>query len=104
MHDYLTAIFNKKNDIPYAGKSVIKVGDFMQLKPIGGAPIYPKQRSKKEQDHVDEISKLNRKESNNAYVELNPNRWAKHFKCFELSQCMRQRDDLDFAHMIHDCR
>ena len=100
MHDYLTAIFNKKNDIPYAGKSVIKVGDFMQLKPIGGAPIYPKQRSKKEQDHVDEISKLNRKETNNAYVELNPNRWAKHFKCFELSQCMRQRDDLDFAHIL----
>ena len=41
-----------------------------------------------------------RAELNNPYVEFNKNRWAEYFKCFELSQCMRQRDDLDFAEIL----
>ena len=37
MNDYLNYILDTKGDSPYGGKSVVKVGDFMQLKPFGGS-------------------------------------------------------------------
>ena len=103
MHDYLCYIFEKKENLPYGGKSVIKVGDFMQLKPYGGAPIYPKQNDK-ETDDKTKPCQGSRAELNNPYVEFNKNRWATYFKCFELSQCMRQKNDLNFAEILRIVR
>ena len=99
MSTYLKNIFNNDDD-PYGGKSVIKVGDFMQLKPYGGAPIYPEQKYNKDGTTKDKENKYGRPEINDAYVEIDPNRWSKYFKCFELSLCMRQKDDLDFAKIL----
>ena len=100
MNDYLNYIFDKKENTPYGEKSVVKVGDFMQLKPYGGAPIYPKQNIKEDGTVLEDSISYSRAELNNPYVQFNKNRWAENFKCFELSQCIRQKDDLDFAKLL----
>ena len=40
VHLHLTEIFGSVNDQPFAGASVITVGDFFQLPPVGGKPVY----------------------------------------------------------------
>ena len=40
IHLRLTEIFGFVNDEPLAGVSVITVGDFFQLLPVGGKPVY----------------------------------------------------------------
>ena len=40
VHLRLTEIFGSVNDQPFAGVSVIAVGDFFQLPPLGGKPVY----------------------------------------------------------------
>ena len=40
IHLRLTEIFGSLNDQPFAGVSVISVGDFLQLPPVGGKPVY----------------------------------------------------------------
>ena len=74
MSDYLNYIFDKKENIPYGGKSVIKVGDFMQLNSYGRAPIYPKQNIKEDGAVLEDSMTCNRAELNNPYVEFNKNR------------------------------
>ena len=55
----------------YNNISVIKVGDFMQLK-LFGTPIFGKPK-------------------NNTYEYFRPNIWKEKFSCFELTECMRQK-------------
>merc|ERR1712212_183344 len=40
MNNYLNNVLEKDEKHVYGGKSIVKVGDFMQLKPYGGSPIY----------------------------------------------------------------
>ena len=100
MHDFLKYIFDIRENIPYGGRSVVKVGDFMQLKPYGGAPIYPKKIIQEDGKVSDANATCSRAESDNPYVQFDKNRWATYFKCFELTQCMRQKDDQDFANIL----
>ena len=75
-----------KDTILYNNVSVIKVGDFMQLR-LFGTPLYENESSKK-----------------NPYESLSENRWKKHFKCFELKQCMRQQGDDEFIKILNTVR
>ena len=69
---------------PFGGLSVIAVGDFYQLKPVGGRLVF-----------------LDLKEDAKA---LAPNSWKDHFKIYELVDIMRQKDDLKFAQLLNRLR
>ena len=62
---------------PFGGWSVIAVGNFYQLKPVGDRLVFR---------NLDEDAKS-----------LAPNSWKYHFKIYELVDIMRQKDDLKFA-------
>ena len=104
MNYYLNHVLEKNQEQPYGGKSIIKVGDFMQLKPYGGSPIYPKLSHNETDGNNSKNNTTNRAEPNNPYVQFNINRWAKNFKCFELTQCMRQQGDDQFARLLRIAR
>ena len=72
---------NKKH---FGGIHVILVGDFYQLRPVGDGWIF----------------------ANNScdYTSLAPNLWQKHFKVFELTEIMRQKDDATFARLLNRIR
>ena len=40
VHLRLNEIFGSVNNEPFAGVTVITVGDFFQLPPVGGKPVY----------------------------------------------------------------
>ena len=69
---------------PFGGLSVIAVGDFYQLKPVGDRLVF-----------------LDHKEGAKA---LAPNSWKDHFKIYELVDIMRQKDDLKFAQLLNRLR
>ena len=69
---------------PFGGLSVIAVGDFYQLKPVGDRLVF-----------------LDLKEGAKA---LAPNSWKDHFKIYELVDIMRQKDDLKFAQLLNRLR
>ena len=69
---------------PFGGLSVIAVGDFYQLKPVGDRLVF-----------------LDLKEGAKA---LAPNSWKDHFKIYELVDIMRQKDDLNFAQLLNRLR
>ena len=69
---------------PFGGLSVIAVGDFYQLKPVGNRLVF-----------------LDLKEDAKA---LAPNSWKDHFKMYELVDIMRQKDDLKFAQLLNRLR
>ena len=69
---------------PFGGLSVIAVGDFYQLKPVGDRLVF-----------------LDLKEDAKA---LAPNSWKDHFKIYELVDIMRQKDDLKFAQLLNRLR
>ena len=69
---------------PFGGLSVIAVGDFYQLKPVGDRLVF-----------------LDHKEGAKA---LAPNSWKDHFKIYELVDIMRQKDDLMFAQLLNRLR
>ena len=75
----------KKTTI-YNNISMIKVGDFMQLN-LRGTPIFE-----------------NKTNAEDPYANLRPNRWKDNFKCFELTECMRQRNDNNFARILNTAR
>ncbi|MCG8077008.1 MAG: AAA family ATPase, partial [Candidatus Thiodiazotropha taylori] len=70
--------------INFGGLSVIAVGDLYQLKPVGDPPLY-----------------VGLTEGASA---LAPNLWKEYFKMYELVDIMRQKDDLEFAHLLNRLR
>ena len=68
----------------FGGLSVIAVGDLYQLKPVTGSWIF-----------LD----LNKESSS-----LARNLWKELFKLYELEDIMRQKDDLQFAHLLNRLR
>ena len=68
----------------FGGLSVIAVGDFYQLKPVGYRLVF-----------------LDLKEGAKA---LEPNSWKEHFKLYELVDIMRQKVDLKFAQLLNRLR
>ena len=69
---------------PFGGLSVIAVGDFYQLKPVGDRLVF--------RNLVDDAKSLA------------PNSWKDHFKIYELVDIMRQKDDLKFAQLLNRLR
>ena len=66
---------------PFGGLSVIAVGDFYQLRPVGDRSVFL---------DLDENAKP-----------LAPNSWKDHFKIYELVDIMRQKDDIMFAQLLN---
>ena len=69
---------------PFGGVSIIAVGDLYQLKPVSGDWIF--NNSKKGAES------------------LSLNLWKEYFTMFELTEIMRQKDDLDFAELLNRLR
>ena len=71
-------------NIVFGGVSVIAVGDLFQLKPVFDKWIF--------------------ENGNDCYNALATNIWKEHFTLFELTQIMRQKDDLSFAELLNRLR
>ena len=82
IHRRLAEIMN--SDEPFGGVSVLAVGDLYQLPPVGHFPIYT--------PPSDTLAAL--------YGSL----WKKHFKIIELTQIMRQKNDVQFANALNRFR
>ena len=67
IHLQLNEIFGTKDTKPVAGLTIVAVGDFFQLPPVGGRPVY--------------------KEYKNAWQNFNS--FWKLFKMFELNEVLR---------------
>lgn len=75
-----------QSPLEFGGRSVIAVGDFSQLKPIGGSMVFfPKQH--RNQNSLTQL------------IDGNP-QWD-HFEMYELTKIMRQRDDQTFAEALN---
>ena len=74
----------KGNKEHFGGVHIILVGDLFQLRPVGDGWIF----------------------SNTSfdYTALATNLWKTHFKMFELTEIMRQKDDVLFAEMLNRIR
>ena len=82
-HLRLTEIFGSVNDQPFAGVSVITVGDFFfQLPPVEGRPVYA--NYKDNWQNFNSLTKL--------------------FKIFELTEVMRQRSDSQLIDLLNNVR
>ena len=82
VHLRLTEIFGSVNDQPFAGVSVIAVGDFFQLPPLGGKPLYVNYKDKWQ--NFDSLWKI--------------------FKIFELTKVMRQCGDSQLIYLSNNVR
>ena len=80
IHKRLVEIF--ETDIPFAGRSVLFVGDLNQLRPVMDSPIFEAPRGR-------DLS-----------VIAGPVLWQK-VRFFRLEKIMRQRDDQAFAHALN---
>ena len=67
------------NTAPFGNVSILAVGDFYQLPPVLGHPVYSE------------------------YSDI-PDFWMKYFKVFELTEIMRQKDDALFASFLNRLR
>jgi len=68
----------------FGGVNLITVGDLFQLKPVFDEWIF--------------------ENSKDVYSALATNIWHEHFKMYELSEIMRQKDDKEFAELLHCLR
>lgn len=69
---------------PFGGVNLITVGDLFQLKPVFYKWIF--------------------ENSTNSYSALATNLWQEHFKMYELTEIMRQKDDKTFAELLNRLR
>ena len=69
---------------PFGNISIIAAGDLFQLQPVRGNWIF--------NDLTHDVSALA------------ANLWKEHFKMFELTEIMRQKDDLDFTELLNRLR
>ena len=82
VHLRLNEIFGTANDKTCAGISIITVGDFFQLPPLGRRPVYA--NYKNNWQNFESLWKL--------------------FKIFELTEVMRQRGDSEFIDFLNNVR
>ena len=78
IHGRLRQIKQSRNQMPFGGISVIAVGDFYQLPPVFGTPLY--------------------KDTLEGAI------WIDNFKKVELDDIMRQKDDSKFALLLNKLR
>ena len=71
----------KGNLLPFGGVNIIAVGDFFQLKPVKSSLVF--------------------EDYNDHYGSLACNLWKEHFKIYELSEIMRQKEDKLFAELLN---
>ena len=82
VHLRLNKIFGSVNNDPFAGITVIVVGDLLKLPPVGGRPVYASYK----------------------------NNWQnfdllwRHFKVFELTEVMPQRGDGTLIDCLNNVR
>ncbi|KAK3097672.1 hypothetical protein FSP39_011969 [Pinctada imbricata] len=69
---------------PFGGISIIAVGDLFQLQPVGDSWIFS--------------------DLSDGSQALATNLWKEHFGIFELTQIMRQKDDMNFANLLNRLR
>ena len=69
---------------PFGGISIIAVGDLYQLQPVGDSWIF--------------------NDLSIGPQVLATNLWKEHFSLFELTEIMRQKDDIDFANLLNRLR
>ncbi|KAK3105661.1 hypothetical protein FSP39_002926 [Pinctada imbricata] len=69
---------------PFGGISIIAVGDLFQLQPVGDSWIF--------------------NDLSDGPQALATNLWKEHFRIFELTQIMRQKDDMYFANLLNRLR
>ena len=74
----------KSYKLPFGGVNVITVGDLYQLKPVMGQLVFEDYR--------------------NNYGPLATNLWTQHFKIYELTEIMRQKDDKKFTQLLNRLR
>ena len=74
----------KGNKDHFGGVHILLVGDLFQLRPVGDGWIFVNTSSD--------------------YSSLGPNLWRTHFKMFELTEIMRQKDDSTFAQLLNRIR
>ncbi|XP_061196513.1 uncharacterized protein LOC133204782 [Saccostrea echinata] len=82
INDRLQQLTGKRQD--FGGISIIAVGDLYQLPPVGDKWIF--------------------KDLSNPFQSLAKNLWHEHFHMHELTEIMRQKDDLRFAEMLNRLR
>ena len=82
IHLRLIEIFDKVNGEPFAGLTVITVGDFFQLPPVGGKPVYAEYKNNWQ--NFEALWKI--------------------FKIFELTEVMRQRGDSQLIDLLNNVR
>ena len=71
-------------DRPFAGISILAVGDLLQLNPVGDLPVF--------------------KNPSSGYGALAGSLWTQHFKLHELSEIVRQKNDPTFANILSRIR
>ena len=74
----------KGNKEAFGGVHIILVGDLFQLRPVGDSWIFL--------------------DCSIGYATLAPNLWQEHFKMIELTEIMRQKDDIVFAQLLNRVR
>ena len=82
VHQRLQELKQSKED--FGGVSVVVIGDLFQLKPVQDSYIFQPPGS--------------------SYLPLATSLWEKHFQMYELTQVMRQRESLSFAHLLNRVR
>lgn len=102
INDRLNAIMGVLNTATF-GESVhiLFVGDLFQLKPCSNDWIF-KDVSEKVKEKAKEKKK--KTEKNAPYIDLSKNLWREHMKLYELTECMRQRDDKPWAMALNRFR
>ena len=85
VHRRLNEIFHPLQDIPFGGKAVLVCGDFYQLPPVQGKPVFM----------FDETN------TSDGFLMLDL--WRK-FRLVELTEIMRQRRDAKFIELLNNIR
>lgn len=83
VHERLAAIAGLPNSTPFAGLSILAVGDFQQLPPVCEPPVY--------------------KPPGDGYYAL-ASLWMSNFKVFELTEAMHKKGDKEFADLLNRIR
>uniref|UniRef100_A0A7M5V9S6 ATP-dependent DNA helicase n=2 Tax=Clytia hemisphaerica TaxID=252671 RepID=A0A7M5V9S6_9CNID len=98
----LRDIFNMKK--PFAGKSVLLCGDLYQLPPIFKDPIYKVPILKKDPNNGNENKKRESHDRPSLMDELYGFELWRSFQMAELTEVMRQRDDIHFVDLLNQIR